>query len=514
MTDFHRSGSDSSTDEGMVDDGAQVRGADPSGDSRPLDIFLRLPEKEPPTKRLGWLARLLRLEYYPHSPLTEKVHAEITKLALILVVVFVFEFAAWASFFNGLWVGDFVHFQLVRRSAAVLFGFLIAGGVLYLEHQVITADTRRLSWWKRCLGQFMRLLLIGMSSFIVAHPIDLLAFQIPVERTLHAQAVDREEIRLREDLDRLIGGARVNQMEILMDELKQVRERVDSVQSSRAQAAGDKKRYREQVESLQSEAESRGETVGQAEERLAQVEGDFDQVAIRRAQSKLGTARSRSGRTDSGLRAARSNFVAAQETVRQKDRLIETLLADERKLLKDRSELFEDSKALERVNSVMEGRLGRWVAELRRYPLGDHTEESGRVRDAPAEEMLLWPEEWREPLKFVEPQTHFFEKVATVYQLAFGEPSATDEGSAGSLARLDSSEGRERTLSRVYRDSFIAIHLAAMFLPLLVFVVKWFLMPKEVDAYFSTWHQAIAGDPGARTALSVEDKVRKSGHRW
>lgn len=486
---------------------------DPSDRSSLGNIYLR-PPAAARKHRLVWPVRLMRLEHYPEGLITEKVRNELTILALMLLAVFIFEFAAWSFFFNGLFVGDVDRFRPGGTAAAILFGFLFGGAVLYFERQVITADTWRLTRWKRWSAQGVRVLAIAVAGYAVAHAVDLLAFRVPVARSLHAGAVDQEEIRLRADIDRLAESVNTDRRSALEKELTIVRDRIRSAQNSREQAAADKGRFRAQIESLESEARSRGEAVNQAEANLVRIEDEADRTALRRAQTELGAARSRYDLVVSDLLGVRGDQAAAQAVIEEKDSLIEALLADENRLREQQSALSTEKETVEAAARVLEGRLGQWVADLRRSAPGDRTEKWDGFGDAPADERRLWPEEWRTPLEFVEPQVHFFEKITKVYELAFGEPRATGEHSVQTPSNLDRSQRSDRWLSKVYRSSFVAIHLAAVFLPLLVFAVKWFLMPKEVDAYFSTWHQAFAGDSDARSVLSVEEKVRRRDERW
>lgn len=467
----------------------------PRGERRP-SIYLRQARLSSPPSRLGWLARMMRLDQYSDVLLTPKVRTEVPILTLLLAAVFLFEFAAWSFLFNGLFVGDVDRVQPFGTVAAVLFGLVFASVILYFERQVITADTWRLTRWRRWSAQVIRLLSIAAAAYIVAHALHLVAFRVPVARILHERAVSAEEARLRRDLDSLASEALERRRAAVADELARVRSDIRTAERRREQSAAEKERYRQHVESMRTETRSRRGEVNAAEVALDRATEGFDRAALRRAQRNLESAQRRSENAGSDLHIALADQGAATAKVEEIDRQTERLRIAERRILEERSNLHWEEEDLERNKELLESRLRQWIAQLRRSPPGDLTEDWEPLKSLPEGEKQVWPEEWHRPLEFEEPKPHFFEKIAAVYELKSGRP-----------------EGQHQPAG-VYRHAYYAILLIAIFLPSLVFAVKWFLMPKEVEAYFSTWHQAFAGDPGARTILNVEEKVQREGKTW
>jgi len=181
-------------------------------------------------------------------------------------------------------------------------------------------------------------------------------------------------------------------------------------------------------------------------------------------------------------------------------------------------ELDEKAALREATLGTLQGRLRSWMTELASAKPGRglYVEEWkgwGQVTD---EEMELWPKDWRDVLKFSPPERSFFDKIHLVHELAWGWLGGSGKEQADLPNYLPWDEVRGTQSSFIYSFAFLGIHLAAVFVPFLVFTVKWFLMPKEVDSYFSVWHQAYAGDPDAQLILNTERKVqqRKQNGYW
>src|SRR3954462_593100 len=471
-------------------------------------VYLRQPESAGQGRRLNWLAWRLGLEHYSSKLLTTKVRTELSVLAALLGATFVFEFGAWSFFFNGIFVGDMGKFTGRGTTAALVLALLFAGVILFFERQVITADTLRMRDKARKRAQWIRVLSIVGAGFIVAHSVDLLAFNTPVEKRLHREAVHEEALRLAQDVEGL-GEGTGGQKSTVAGDLTAVRDDLSAARQRREKVAGEQERYRQQGESLQSEVRSNREAIRFAEENVKSAEEGAETAAQRRAQRDLESARRRSAEALSDLRAMTGNQGAATASLQEIDRLINRLTGEEGGLRNQRSTLDDQTEKIGRAKETLKSRLRLWFAELDQADPGDRFEKWSGWTDVADDEKRLWPERWRRSLDFKEPKRSFFEKIDCVYQLAFGWLSSSVEGRAELPAYLPAAGLREHRRSITYFFSWLGIHLAAMFVPFLVFAVKWFLMPKEVDAYFSAWHQAFAGDPEARMILSVEEKVRR-----
>lgn len=466
-------------------------------------VYLRHPPREAQAEPLSWLVRLLRLEVYSDRLLTRRVRTELSILAVILLLVFFYEFAAWSFFFNGLFLGDVTRFDPRWTIAALLFGLLFSGVILYFERQVITTDVQRLAPSQRRLAQGIRLGAIVLGAVIVAHAVELLVFAEPVERALYSRAVARTTESLERDLDGVAGITEEHRRADLVEDLAGIHSRIGDTERRREEAAGDIARAREQVSFWEGEVRRERAVLAAAERRLTEQEDGGGQATLQARRNDVESARRRYEDARAHHREAAVALQAVHATLQETYRSLHDLGVDEKAVRERRWSLSEETGARQRAIETLRSRLRSWEEALfARTERGDHTEDWPGLKSASAEEMLLWPERWRRTLEFEEPDWTFFERIAKVYELAWGSQRSENEPAESAW------------LPTIYRSAFVVVHLTAIFVPLLVFTVKWFLIPKEVDAYYSAWHQAYAGDPDARLALNVEEKVRRNGARW
>lgn len=486
--------------------------SDPAG--RPFGtVYLRPAASVGPRRRLSWLARVMGLEHYSAALMTRKVRVELPILAAMLVATFFFELIAWSFLFNGIFVGDMYSLDGFGTTAALSLGLLFALVVLFFERQVITADTWRMDRKDRRRAQRTRVLTIAAAGFIVAHAVDLLAFRVPVERLLHEEAVYDEAQRLSRELDRMMVNIVEEQSAAVQDALKTVTANLESAHDRRVQAVADQERYRQERDLLRAQAREQRQAITTAEEWVERVEATENRAATR---GDLDRARNRYSSTSSQLQVAVGDHGAATAKLDAIDRQIEELTQEQQTLREAQAEFLSQAKSVRQARATLETRRERWVEELLRPGPGYREETGQALAGFTSEEKALWPVRWRGPLVFLVSEPDFFEQIHAIYRMAFGWFGDLNRLFRGDSGIPDPSFSAPRTLgwSLTYFFSWLAIHLAAIFVPFLVFAVKWLLMPKEVDAFFSTWHQAFAGDPDARMMLAVEEKVRTRGERW
>ncbi len=482
------------------------------------NVYLRPPVPVEEGRRLGWLPRRLGLEHYSPQLLTRKIATELTVIAALLVAIFAFEFAAWAFFFNGIFVGDLGRFHGAGTPAAIGLALVFAGVIFYFERQVITADSLRLTDEQRKRAQRIRVLSILVAGFIIAHAVDLLAFKVPVATKAHREEVHEEALRLAQDISGLEALRDEIRKNPISEEIERVRSLMETTQQQRDLAAAELERSRKQAGLLRSEATKHSAAARAAQDDLTRVEGLAADSGIRRIERELEAARSRYDVLTSELAAAIGNQGANSVVVLSADRQLKNLMLKDAQLRDKKSALEVHAELLGATIEKLKSRLRSWIGYLERSKPGQHTEKWSGWKDVSEHERRLWPEHWRQPLEFEGADKNFFEKVETVYELAFGKAWRWLNGSGQQRAEmpsyLPSEELREEEPWVSYFFIYLGVHLAAIFVPFLVFAVKWYLMPKEVDAYFSAWHQAMGGDPEARLILSIEEKVRQRNEHW
>lgn len=477
-----------------------------SGPRRVANVYLRHPANTGRGgRRLGLLARALGLELYSPTLLTRKNHAELTVLAVMLVGVFSFELLAWSFFFNGIFVGEMFRLHPTGTPAAIVLAFLFAATILYFERQVVTADATRLPKWKKVCAFFLRLGVILVAGFIVAHSIDLVVFRAPMQLELHRRAVREKADVLRRDLDAL--RADDPRRTTLRRDIERLHQNMNRFHDNQIGAAA-------LVEQLRRQSEQHERDAGRSQDELDRVEGGA--TAGGAGDREIENARRRADSASDAVDSARAAYNEAYRSLQGLDRRLEDLQEQERQLAAELRELAEKDFTEAENAASLEQRARHWLSQVaRERPSGpaDYAQYVEDISNVPAAEREKWGSDWREPFELDPPNASFFEKLEVIYDLLGG---ASEGGSASSANSLLSSEALAMRQPRrsLYLTTYSGVHLAVMLLPFLVLAVKWLLLPKEVDAYFSTWHQAHAGDAEARLMLSVEEKVRGEQELW
>jgi len=466
-------------------------------------IQLRQPPSKARARPLGGLARLLRLEVYSDRLLTRRVRTELSILAIVLLLVFLYEFAAWSFFFNGLFLGRVTAFDAHWTGAAIFLGFLFAGVVLYFERQVVTTDVQRLTSRQRRMAQGIRVCAVFLSAFIVLHAVELVFFGKPVERALHSRAVARSIKSLKQDLNDMATTTAEPRQADLAQDLTGIGTRIEETERRQEEAIREIASARESVKRWEEEVSRRQDELAAAQRRLGEQVSAGVQFEPQTLRNEVEAARRRYEDAQTHYREATATLQATQGIAQEINRSLHTLDGNESAVREERSSLWNRTDARQRAIETLRSRLRDWEAELlSSAEPGDHKENWSGLEGASQADLLFWPERWRQNLEFNEPEWSFFERIAMIYELAWGGQQSTATPTESTWLRT------------IYQTSFVGLHLAGIFIPLLVFAVKWFLMPQEVDAYYSAWHQAYAGDPDARLLLSVEEKVRSNDAKW
>jgi hypothetical protein len=160
-------------------------------------------------------------------------------------------------------------------------------------------------------------------------------------------------------------------------------------------------------------------------------------------------------------------------------------------------------------------RLRSWIDQIKDSKPKEPVKEKWKIA-APAHPGASGASIWDESWTYKDPEYDFFEQIHVVWDLVYGEPPRwlnapkdiqdtleTDYG----FASLD--QGRIGWQWHLFL-SVLACHLIAIFIPFLVLTIKLFLMPKALRTYYSSRHQAEAGDRDAWLARYVDESVKGS----
>ncbi|HEX4495987.1 MAG TPA: DUF4407 domain-containing protein [Thermoanaerobaculia bacterium] len=459
-----------------------------------IKFFLTIPQTDAPKRLPSRLARKMGLHLYSEVLLGKSARTEMNFAAFILLIVSLFELSAWFFLFNTIFNSDLVKFGL-PTIPAVLMAALFGSAVFWFERQFLTTDEdqRKRAWG----AAVIRVAFILTAAFITAQPLELLFFRVPVQKRVHEEGIREEAVSklaalLKEgeqETAAINDQSKINQASY--DELqKQLQDlaaqrgslaaQLTTKQGELAAARSESARFRDERNSADMPAGRRGAEIGyaRAEALAARISGEIGQI-------RLGIAEA-DGRSPE--------------------------IRDQAKEAK--KELIELIKMRLASNTGRDHRLRSWIDQLKDSKPKETVEENWKIAtsahpDASGSSILdkPWP-----PYK--DPEYDFFEQIHAVWDLVYGRPprwlnappaiQTTLETQYG-FASLD--QGRRGWQWHLFL-SVLACHLIAIFIPFLVLTIKLFLMPNALRIYYSSRHQAEAGDGDAWLARYVDESVK------
>lgn len=474
-------------------------------------LFLRVPPPAGPGRAPSRLARILGLDLYSGVLLGKRARTEMSFAAMLLLLVAAFELLAWSFTFNALWNGDVLY---VGRGSivAALVGALFASAVLWFERQFLVADEPP---ERRRAAAVARLLFVLFAAFINAQSLELLVFRTPIDQRAHEEqlrakaAVDLAEVERQEQADAAEAknvhdrlAAEADALKIRLDE---ERERLNTARVNAAAAAETLTGARDELGRLEQRepAEPTSATAAAAERRRLLREIDRSTAARIRSNAQLP--------------------VSGDEVRRLEDAHTESL-SEAARIGRERAARSDLRRAL----------FGEWVDRLAHSAVGEPSDGSQLPwarSAAPGDAEVLerarkWHYEYQRP--------NAFEQLRIPWDLALAHPPRWLAGSRAIVVDLETRYGlhvprpcaqagegeapaalpcdplaweTEVTRSHVFLVTLISCHLLAVFIPLLVLVIKFFLLPQELRRYYSARHQAAAGDGDALHATIVDQRA-------
>lgn len=476
-----------------------------------LRLFLRVPPPAGPGQAPSRLARILGLDLYSRVLLGKRARTEMSFAAVLLLLVAAFELLAWSFTFNALWNGDVLY---VGRGSivAALVGALFASAVLWFERQFLVSDEPP---ERRRAAAVARLLFVLFAAFINAQSLELLVFRTPIDQRAHEEqlrakaAVDLAEVERQEQADTDEAKAVQNQLTAEADAIKSrldgERERLNTARVNAAAAAETLTGARDELVRLaqQEQAEPTSAAAAAAEKRHLQREIDRSTAARIRSNAQVPVSSDEVRRLEDAYSASISEAArinrerAARSDLRRAlfgewaDRLAHSAIGES----SNGSQLPSARNAAPGAAEALE-RARKWHYEYRR----PNAFEQLRI---PWDLALAHPPRWLAGSQVL------VEELETRYGLhvprpcvASGEPEAPAALPCDPLAWET-----EVTRSHVFLVTLISCHLLAVFIPLLVLVIKFFLLPQELRRYYSARHQAAAGDGDALHAAIVDQRA-------
>jgi hypothetical protein len=441
----------------------------------PLRLFLKSLKAEVSSQPPGWLARRMGLHLYSNVLLTKKVRTEMNFAAGLLLLVSVFEWLLWTLLFNGIYNSDIFNLGLTTIPA-VLTGIFFGFAVFWFERQMLTTSGRG---WMPGFAMFFRLVYIGFAALITSQTFELMLFQKPIHERAREEAI--REHAAKHYLDVLKAEADADQASTLV----QITAGFETTNLEAARA--ERKKEEKNRNYLQS--------------RLAATRTEGDAIKANQFSGLLSESRDRLDR------------------LLEKERNAEGALRDRlHEIEQSRTKIVQDSGDRRAL-------FQQWVSEISKSKPGD-----------PVATIKEW--------EFKDPKPRFFEQLFLLVDLregrpagwpganpqvrealrnefGFYEPPACPDPEAS--PQLASTAGpqqaaelrdialdceRRRSHTTIFNWAWWAGLGAAMLIPLLILIIKIFLLPEELRFYYSRPHQAELGDVEALNIHQAEERLR------
>jgi hypothetical protein len=443
----------------------------------PLRLFLKSSKAEVSSQPPSRLARLMGLHLYSNVLLTKKVRTEMNFAAGLLLMVSLFEWILWTLLFNGIYSSDIYNLGITSVLAALtalFFGF----AVFWFERQMLTSGEKGRSL---ALPMIFRIVYIAVAALITSQTFELMLFHKPILE------------RAREEAIR--GAAAKHYLEILD-----------------AEAAA-----------------------GQAS-KLVQITATFEETQLAAAHAE----RQKEERKRNYLQAHRAASLTLEDAVKvstfnsllaeSKDRLERLLKREQRaeEALRDRLREIELARAKIVQNAGdRRGLFQQWITKIRASKPGDSVNDiKGWEYQNPQPlffEQLFLLADLREGRPADWPGAKPEVREALRNEFGFYEPSACPDLAASprivsTSVTLEESQLRDivlicerrRSNTAIFNRAWWAGLFTAMLIPMLILIIKLFLLPEELRFYYSRSHQAELGDVEALNINQAEVRLRNA----
>ncbi|MCP4661611.1 MAG: DUF4407 domain-containing protein [bacterium] len=489
----------------------------------------------------GWLVRLFRLDVFGDHLLTRRARIELGATAFLLVLVFLFDLAAWTLLFNAIFQRGLLIITPLT-TAALFAGLLLATTVLIYERQFLTADT----WggWRKVLpAMLLRAVVLVIAALVTAQPVELLIFTGPVNRRVHDEGIRAEAAkRLRElretqqDLERHQQSVRQVDEDLNMSfereeydqtrtQLTETRDLVEQLQQDLAAAERNRDSWRGSLSTWRERLRQRQGALRQAVNQARPYHGQ--QVVPeegRRALEAETNARNAVNQAERNVNYSQSQYNTFSAQV--------TTLTEELQLASQRQQRLETENTENRERLV--GRRSELEVQ-RRGDLAGAESEIDRIRlwitrvdrqarpGVPVYEKDTTQEENDAAggYQYIHPSYDFFEQLRVLNNLRRTETprwrgvSEDERAEIGDQFGLRDISAESQALWEQFQEdaalfnfSYWVVYIIALIIPLLIIAVK-LLLSEELKAYFSAAHQNAVGNPEAKAFSAAEDAVRQ-----
>ena len=472
-------------------------------ENRTYQVFLAASGGQTFQGLLGRVARLFGLDVYGPSLLSRRARIEIQFASLLLLIIFFFDFGAWSLLFNAIFhsTGDL----LARDGLTVLAVFsalLVALAILVYERQFLSADLSGNRFWS-FIAVSLRMGILAGAAYMTAQPVELIIFRGPIERRMHQEGLRAELVDRKDEIDE-----KLEDKMALTEQRKSADTTVD--QSSKGDLVRDRRSGRQAVEN----------EIGRLESRRSSANNSYLE-ANRKARELKGLppeSQADLSSTEASADRYKREVEDLDKRIREKREQLRTAEGDLEEAISERDDA-RDTIVTETV--TQESNVDAEIRELRQY--------IDKVRKArPGETVYQWGTSQEtnkkagvEGYEYRPPEYDFFERLRVLEDLRAAEDARWPAGVRhDQMKKLSEDYGIDyvapedvegkRRLARdaaLFEKSYKAAFGIALVIPLLILAVK-FLMTPEVKAYYSSEHQAYAGNPEALALRRAQDEIR------
>lgn len=411
---------------------------------------------------LGGLARLYRLNVYGKSLLTRSAAFELRFIAVMLTIIFLFDWAAWSLFWDMVFYNGRIEVGFFTPLALFLAALIALMIVIYERGFMVTDLSQLFNGWGITLrllsAILLRIVVIAVAAYITAQPVEIVTFRGQIENRIHETGVRREAVSRLRDLQKaeassLLEGLAGTSQKKELDDADEV------LKNARAE-----------------EARLKGELAN------AQRVEQGALASLKRAQAAYSQSRNKQAA------AARINSAAARlETARQKvtdaSANVEGHKTTVENAKNDRGTAVTKVEGLQNQGRDQADRVRDWLVQLRHEPFSlDVTKESRQGGD------------WT----YRDEDYDLFQRQAVIDDLYNGrsprwkdasEQDKTEIGQKFGFGESQEELDRRAIEATTFQKSYWAVFLVAFVLPLLVMAYK-LLLPKAITDYYSAEMQS------------------------
>ena len=408
----------------------------------------------------GLLIKFFHLDVYGNKLLSRRALFDMKALAILLVIVFSFDMAAWTLFWNMVFNSGRLDFSWIFTPLALVFALMISTIVIVYERQWVVADVSRVTW-RIILAFLSRLAVILIAAFATAQPVEVITFGGQIQKRIHAQSVLTEAKRILPTYNTLVdeAGERVKTQTSIRD-IKQAEN-----ETAAKEAAVKLDRLKGDVTAAEKSIDSAEAALSIAKARYNRRFPKSSQARINAAQRQLESARNQ-------LNDAQRALAANEESITRITGTAEVTTAE---LIKKQDEA-----------RVKMQQIKNWIlAVANMKPGGDEITEPN----------FNW--------SFKDKDYDFFERYFILNDLVAGRPPNWGDATPAEIADIIKEFGvgespigqvptteqqllleRRTTDAQTLRYWWWAVFLVALVIPLLVLAAK-LLMSRDLISYYS-----------------------------